>query len=161
MIVDHLEKCCLFSDFKYDFSSSWSTADLLTVVLDRIARAFNRSGATSAVAHDIWKVFERAWHACLLHKLKALWNFGSYFCLLSLLDGFNWFWMGGLHENTHLMLELLKAPFLVQHFLPYINELPDDVICNIAIYVQGSSNLIFVCTHFCARKMVLCARLCT
>ena len=45
-IVDHLEKCGLFSDFQYGFRSSWSTADLLTVVSDRIAKAFNRSGAT-------------------------------------------------------------------------------------------------------------------
>ena len=45
-IVDHLEKCGLFSDFQYGFWSSRSTADLLTVVSDRIGRAFNRSGAT-------------------------------------------------------------------------------------------------------------------
>ena len=45
-IVDHLEKCGLFSDFQYGFRSFQSTADLLTVVSDRIARAFNRSGAT-------------------------------------------------------------------------------------------------------------------
>ena len=40
-IVDHLEKCGLFSDFHDGFRSSLSTADLLTVVSDRIARAFN------------------------------------------------------------------------------------------------------------------------
>ena len=45
-IVDHLEKCGLYSYFQYGFRSSRSTADLLTVVADRIARAFNRSGAT-------------------------------------------------------------------------------------------------------------------
>ena len=45
-IVDHLEKCGLLFYFQYDFGSSRSTADLLTVVSDRIARAFNRSGAT-------------------------------------------------------------------------------------------------------------------
>ena len=45
-IVDHLEKCGLFSDSQYGFRSSRSTADLLTVVSDRIARAFKRSGAT-------------------------------------------------------------------------------------------------------------------
>ena len=49
-IVDHLEKCGLFSDFQYDFRSSGSTADLVTVVSDRFARAFERSGATRAVA---------------------------------------------------------------------------------------------------------------
>ena len=49
-IVGHLEKCGLFSDFQYGFRSCRSTGDLLTVVSDRIARAFNRSGATRAVA---------------------------------------------------------------------------------------------------------------
>ena len=41
-IVDQLEKCALFSDFQYGFRSSRSTVYLLTVVSDRIARAFNR-----------------------------------------------------------------------------------------------------------------------
>ena len=58
-IVDHLEKCGLFSDFQYGFRSSQSTADLPTVVSDRIARAINRSGATRAVALDISKDFNR------------------------------------------------------------------------------------------------------
>ena len=45
-IVDQLEKCGLFSDFQYGFRSSRSTVDHLTVVSDRIARTFNRSGTT-------------------------------------------------------------------------------------------------------------------
>ena len=44
-LVDHLEKF-VFLNFQYDFRSSQSTADLLTVVSDRIAKALNRSGAT-------------------------------------------------------------------------------------------------------------------
>ena len=52
-IVDDLEKYSLFSDFQYGFRSSLSTTDLLTVVSDRITRAFNRSGATRVVALDI------------------------------------------------------------------------------------------------------------
>ena len=47
-IVDHQENCSLFSDFQYGFRSSLSTSDLLTVVSDRIARAFNRAEATRA-----------------------------------------------------------------------------------------------------------------
>ena len=58
-IVDHLEKCGLFFDFQYGFKSSRSTADLLTVVSDRIARAFNTLGATRAVTIDISKAFDR------------------------------------------------------------------------------------------------------
>ena len=44
--IDHLEKCDLLSDFQYGFRSSQSTVDLRTVVSDRIARAFSKSGAT-------------------------------------------------------------------------------------------------------------------
>ena len=46
-IIDHIEKCGLFSDFQYGFRSFQSTADLLTVVSDTIARAFNRSAVFS------------------------------------------------------------------------------------------------------------------
>ena len=35
-IVDHLEKCGLFSDFQYGFRSCQSTTDLLTVVSDKL-----------------------------------------------------------------------------------------------------------------------------
>ena len=45
-VVDHLEKYDLFSDFQYGFRSFRSTANLLTVVSDRIARAYNRPEAT-------------------------------------------------------------------------------------------------------------------
>ena len=82
-IVDRLEKCGLFSDFQYCFRSSRSTADLLTVVSDRIARAFNRSGTTQAVALDISKAFDRVWHAGLLHKLKSYGISGQLFALIS------------------------------------------------------------------------------
>ena len=42
-----------FSDSQYGFRSSRSTTDLLTVLTNRIARAFNMSGATQAAALDI------------------------------------------------------------------------------------------------------------
>ena len=70
-IVDHLEKCGPFSDFQYGFSFSQSTVDLLAVVSDRIARAFNRSVATRAVALDISKAFDRVWYDGLLYKIKS------------------------------------------------------------------------------------------
>ena len=82
-IVDHLEKCSLFSDFQYGFRSFRSTADLLTVVSDRIARAFNRSGATRAVALDTSKAFHRVWHAGLIHKIKSYGISGQIFGLIS------------------------------------------------------------------------------
>ena len=118
-IVDHLEKCGLFSDFQYGFRSSRSTADLLTVVSDRIARAFNRSGTTRAVALDISKAFDRVWHAGLLHKLKSYRISGQMFGLISsCLNNrrLRVFWMENLHKNIQLMLEFIKGPFLVLTF---------------------------------------------
>ena len=82
-IVAHLEKYDLFSDFQYSFKSSGSTADLVTVLSDKIARAFNRSGATQAVALDISKAFDRVWHAGLLHKVKSYGNSDQIFGLIS------------------------------------------------------------------------------
>ena len=38
---------------------------------DRIARTFNGSGATRAVALDISKAFDGVWHAGFLHELKS------------------------------------------------------------------------------------------
>ena len=43
----------------------------MTVVSDRIAGTFKRSGATLPVAIDISKTFDKVWHVCLLHQLKC------------------------------------------------------------------------------------------
>ena len=51
------------STFQYSFRTSQPTADLLTVVSNRIALPFDRSGATLAVPLDISKAFDRVWHA--------------------------------------------------------------------------------------------------
>ena len=142
-IVDHLEKYGLFSDFQYGFRSSRSTADLLTIVSDRIARAFNRSGATQAVALDISKDFDRVWHAGLLHKLKSYGISGQIFGLISsflsnrrlrvVLDGKS---SQEYPLNAGVPQGSILGPTL---FLLYINDLPDDVICNIAIYADDTT----------------------
>ena len=76
-IVDHLEKCCLFSDFQYGCRSSPSTADLLTVYLmellglltglglpelwhliyARLLTGFGIPVFCTNVSHDIWPYF--------------------------------------------------------------------------------------------------------
>ena len=121
-IIDHLEKCSLFSDFQYGFRSSRSTADLLTVVSDRIAGALNRSVATRAVALDISKAFGRVWHAGLLHKLKSCGISGQIFDLISsflsnrrlrvVLDGKS-------SQEYPVNSRVHKAPFLVLQFSYY------------------------------------------
>ena len=49
----------------------------------RIARAFNRFGATQAVALDISKAFNIVWHAGLLQKLRSYGISGQIFGLIS------------------------------------------------------------------------------
>ena len=131
-----------FLIFQYSFRSSQLTADLQAVVSDRIARAFNRSGATRALALDISKAFDRVWHAGLLHKLKSYDFSGQIFVLIFSFLSSRWLWLvldGSLHKNIQLVLEFLIGSFLAPHFLIYINDLPVDVICNIAIYDDGTT----------------------
>ena len=41
------------------------------------------------------------------------------FLLFSVTDGFEWFWMACFHKNIQVMLEFLKALFVVLHFSYY------------------------------------------
>ena len=50
---------------------------------DSIARGFNRSGATLAVALYTFKAFDRVWHARLFHKLRSCGISGQIFGLIS------------------------------------------------------------------------------
>ena len=68
-IVGHLEHCGFFVISSIVLGPR-SNADLLTVVSDRIARDFNRSVVTQAVALDISEAFDGVWDAGFLHKLN-------------------------------------------------------------------------------------------
>ena len=143
IIVDHLEKYDPFSDFQYGFRSSWSTADLLTVLSDVVARAFNRSGANWAAVVDILKAFKRVLHADLLHKIKSYGISGQAFGLISsflsnrrlgvILDGKpsqEYPVSAGVPQGS------IYAPTF---FLLYINYLPDDFICDTGIYADDTT----------------------
>ena len=120
-----------------------STADILTVVSDRIARAFNRSGGTRAVALDISKAFDRVWHAGLLHKTKSYGISGQIFGLISsflsnrqlqvVLEGKS---SQEYPVNAGVPQGSILGPAI---FLLYINDLPDEVICYTVIYADDTT----------------------
>ena len=121
-IVDHLDKCGRYSDFQYGIRSSRSTADLMTVASDRVAGAFNMSGAARAVALDISKAFDRVCHAGHLYKLKSYGISGQIFSRISSFLGNSLLRVvldGKSSQDIQLMLKFLKGAFLVLHFCCY------------------------------------------
>ena len=138
-IVDHLEKYGLFSYFQYGFRSSRLTADLLMVVSERTAKTFNRSRTTRTVALDISKAFDIG----LLHKLRSCGISGQIFGLISsFLDNRRLrVVLGGKSSQEYpVNAGVLQGSILgPTFFLLYINDLPDDVIWNIAIYADDTT----------------------
>ena len=129
------------SEFQRGFRSSWSTADLLLAAPDRIARAFNKSEATPAVALDISKAFKRVWHANLSYKLKFLycsgiWPFWSFLRSSWPHVILNWKSSQEYPVNAGVPWDSIfgSTPFLL-----HINDLPDEVTCNIAMYANDTT----------------------
>ena len=88
----------------------------LQLKTDRIAEVFNRSGATRAVVLGILG-FGMLVFFTNLSLMKFQVRYLALFLLFSVKDEL--FWMAILHKNVQLMLESLKAPFLVLHFSYY------------------------------------------
>ena len=116
---------------------------IFSVVSDRSARAFNRSGATRTVALDISKAFDRVWHAGLLHKLKSYGISGQIFSLISSFLSNRWLRVvldGKSSQEYSGNVRFPQGSILgPTFFLLYINGLPDNVICDIAIYADDTT----------------------
>ena len=108
------------------------------------ARVFNRCGTTQAVAHDISNVFDRVLLVGLLHKLhKSHGTSGQVFDLIlpyfsnkQLRVVLDW---KSLQEDPSNAGVSQDSIFTVTFFSLYFNDLPDDVISNIAIYAYDTT----------------------
>ena len=95
------------------------------------------------MALDISKAFDRVWHDGLLHRLKSYGISGQILGLISsfrsnrqlrvVLDGKS---SQERPVNAGVPQGSILGPTL---FLLYINDLPDHVICDIAIYVDDTT----------------------
>ena len=95
------------------------------------------------MALDISKAFDRVWHAGLLHKLKSYGILGQIFVLICsflsdrrfpvVLDGKS---SQEYPDNAGVPQGSILGPTF---FLLYINDLPDDAICNITIYAADTT----------------------
>ena len=54
-----------------------------------------------------------------LYLMEFQVRYSALFLLFSVIDDCEWFRMGSFHKNIQLMMEFLKAPFLVLHFSYY------------------------------------------
>ena len=102
------------------------------------------------MALDISKAFDRVWHAGLLHKLKSYGISGQIFALISSFLSNRWLSVvldgKSLQEypvNVGVPQGSILGPTI---FLLYINDLPDDVTCNIAVYADDTT-LYSKCNH--------------
>ena len=101
------------------------------------------------LALDISKAFDRVWHAGLLHKVKSYGVSGQMFGLISsflsnrrlrvVLDGKS-------SQEYPVNPGVPQGSILGPAFFPmYINDLPDDFICNIAIYADDTTTVYSKC----------------
>ena len=87
--------------------------------------------------------FDRVWYAGLLHKLKSYGISGQIIGLISSFVSNRWLRvvLDGKSSQEHPVNARVPQGSILgpTYFLRYINDLPDNVICDIAIYDDDTS----------------------
>ena len=118
--VDHLEKYGLFSDFQYGFSLLEQLRIFSQLCLIELPGLLTGLGLLE-LWHLIYPRLLTGFGMLVFFTNLSLMEFQvrylALFLLFSVIDDLEeWFWMEKLHKNIQLILESLKAPFLVLHF---------------------------------------------
>ena len=106
-----------FSDFEYDFRSSQSTAYLLIVSSDQIAKAlvvWSISTCRTWYTRSFLKGLTYWYSSQILMKFQV--KYSELFCRFSITNSLKWFWIGGLCQNIQLVL-VLQYLYLCSGFL--------------------------------------------
>ena len=96
----------------------------LTLASYKVARTFNRSGATQTTARYIPNTFDRVWHDGIFNKPKSsqvIWNlmYLAVFHHFSVINSSIWFWMGSICKDIQLILVFLNTLYLLLCFFYY------------------------------------------
>ena len=134
-------------------AENYRPVSLLSVVSKVFAKLVNDR---IAVVIEISKAFDRVWHAGFLHKLKSYEISGQVFDLISsflssrrlqmVLDG---------SSQEYPINEVPRGSILgPTPFVIYINDLPDDVNCNVVIYSGDILSTLSVIRHLIRWKQL-------
>ena len=142
-LVQHLTVAKLLTDKQYGFRQARSTADILTVVSERIYRSLDKTGEGRAVALDISKAFDRVWHDGLLRKIRSygitgrihnvIKSFLSKRKIQVVLDGRT---SKQYDINAGVPQGSILGPLL---FLIFINDLPDKIVSEMGIFADDTT----------------------
>ena len=142
-LLGFLEDHSLLTDAQFGFRHSRSTGDVLALITEHINKALDSRGEARVVALDISKAFDKVWHRGLVHKLKSYGISGKLLGTISdfLADRH----ITVVHEGHSSLTHSINAgvpqgsvlgPTL---FLLYINDLPDRILSELAIYADDTT----------------------
>ena len=121
-IVDHLEKCGLFFWFPVYFQVFLINCRYSQLYLIELLGLLTGLGLLE-LWQSIYLRLLTGFSMLVVFTNLSLMEFQvrnlALFLLFSVIGSFEWFWMESIHKNIQLMLEFLKAPFLVIDFFCY------------------------------------------